>query len=532
MSKKQLIEQNLDDVFKELVSGKYTDITNGIILLLNLNNPYEVDDKGIIFNPKTSSPILIKPSNKAGKAYLEEVIETYRVDDPSYLKNYVKHKFTTFLDDKKKSNLGKYYTPEHLVDLIHSLVFQYIKKNSIVLDPAAGCGAFLEAFKSQHVIGADIDKDALYILNALGFEHTICDNSLLGVSRKKYDIRNSDHLITVGNPPYNDVTSLNKKFGDNAKEKLDITMDADIWSQDYGISFLRVYNKLKADAICVLHPLSYLVKKSNFRKLNKGVDSGLFKNKSFARNYILKNAVIFSSQEFPDTKNTPFPIVAALYIKDEQGMDYEYIRNFKFKILNDNRLFVLKNIQTIDDNDYVRKYPPPKAKKGIPSDIGLYMYNIRDVNSLLAKSNLTDKINYTAHITIDYKDLYKYAYLNCVKRYFKKDFKFGNLSPIVDQDELEKEQFLKDAFIIDTLIANQRLAPLDVQNKHSIIYEKSLLDTYKNNVNKYKTRNPKIYDTFISFVNDESPSEGIEELKNFIVHYLEALKDKMIPQNG
>jgi hypothetical protein len=529
MVKKQLSEQNLDNIFKELVSGKYTDVTSGIMLLLNLNQPHKINDCNVIFNPETDSPLVINFSNNLSREYLQNIIETYKISDLSYLKNYVKHKFTSLLDDKKKSNLGKYYTPEHLVMLIRNLAYPYIKNNSVIFDPAAGCGAFLEIFKNQNIVGADIDEDAIYILKSLGFSNAIYDNSLLNVSRHKYKIGESDHLIIVGNPPYNDVTSLSKKFGGNAKEKLDINMDIDIKSQDYGISFLKAYNKLAADVICVLHPLSYLIKKSNFSKLSKKFNDNLSENnRSFSCNYILKDAVMFSSQEFPDTGSTPFPIIAALYIKDRRGMDYNYIKNFKFKILNDDRTFKLKNIQTIDDNNYIRKYPPLKALKGVPSDIGLYMYNIRDINSLLANGNVTDKINYNAHITIDYKDLYKYAYLNCFKRYFKKDFIFGNLSPIVNQDELENDQFLKDALVIDTIIANQRLSLFNVANQKSIIYEKPLLKVFKGNKKIFSRKKPKIYDIFISFVNNNVSFKGSNELKDFITDYLENLKERML----
>lgn len=40
--------------------------------------------------------------------------------------------------------------------------------------------------------------------------------------------------------------------------------DEDLFDRDLGVSFLKSYNKLKADVICILHLLSYLIKKTNF----------------------------------------------------------------------------------------------------------------------------------------------------------------------------------------------------------------------------------------------------------------------------
>jgi len=103
-------------------------------------------------------------------------------------------------------------------------------------------------------------------------------------------------------------------------------------------------------------------------------------------------------------------------------------------------------------------------------------HNIRDINSLTTIGYLTEKEDFDRYITINYGDLYKYAYLNCVRRYFEKDFKFGNLSPIVERHELENDEFLRDAFIIDTIINNQKLSVFDVKNRSSIIYAKKLAE--------------------------------------------------------
>ena len=55
---------------------------------------------------------------------------------------FKKHFSTADLPDNLKSNLGKYYTPPHLVNLIKKLVSPYVRPNSVIMDLAAGCGAF------------------------------------------------------------------------------------------------------------------------------------------------------------------------------------------------------------------------------------------------------------------------------------------------------------------------------------------------------------------------------------------------------
>ncbi|CAJ0629637.1 359_t:CDS:2 [Entrophospora sp. SA101] len=88
----------------------------------------------------------------------------------------------------------------------------------------------------------------------------------------EYGIKDNQKLIIIGNPPYNDTTSLKaEKIKENAQNILPI--DPQIKSRDLGISFLRSYYQLKADYVCVLHPLSYLVKETNFNSLKEFKDN-------------------------------------------------------------------------------------------------------------------------------------------------------------------------------------------------------------------------------------------------------------------
>ena len=280
-----------------------TNILDVLQIALNIGKPFITFGNQIIFDPDSEEKVIITFPNKSVKDNIvKNVINKFSINDKKLVINHIRHNFTHHLQDKKKSNLGKYYTSGHLVQLVIDLVKPYLKDKSIVIDLAAGCGAFIGHFDGYRTIGRDIDKDAVKILCALGFKNVDHDNSLLNVDRNKYGLSDEDHVVAVGNPPYNDVTSKNKKYGALSKEKVDVLIDRDIYSNDYGICFLKAFNKLKVDIICVLHPLSYLIKETNFSRL--GV---------FTSNYHLKKAVIFSSREFLDTQKTPFPIIAALY---------------------------------------------------------------------------------------------------------------------------------------------------------------------------------------------------------------------------
>ena len=175
-------------------------------------------------------------------------------------------------------NLGSYYTPEIIVDLTYSILQKNILnvKDFTILDSSCGYGSFLAKKNiAKRVVGADIDEKAISEakkrINNIDF---ICQNSLVSVCRKNLAIKNDEKLIAIGNPPYNDITSIIRNSIKDAS--IQDKIDSDVKTRDLGMSFLLSYNKLQADFVCVLHPLSYLIKKANFALLSK-----------FAKNYKL-----------------------------------------------------------------------------------------------------------------------------------------------------------------------------------------------------------------------------------------------------
>ena len=335
------------------------------------------------------------------------------------------------LEYKDRVNLGSYYTPPKIVEMAWELIKSYIDSETTIIDSACGYGDFLKNYGQSLTIGCDVDEDAIDIAikntDKVKYYRT---NSLSNVSREKFGIpQQTKRLIVVGNPPYNDKTSLIRK----KIKHVDFDVDEDITSRDLGISFLRSYNKLEADFICILHPLSYLIKQTNFKQL-----------KDFAANYKLVDGILISSGEFPESaKHTPFPIIIGFYQRDNKGMEYDYIRSFPFRIVDGTR-FCLSDFDYI--TSYIRKYP---SKKHQPlSDDSLFFWTMRDINAL--KRNRTFVKNYSNNtIVLDKRKLDYYAYVDVFKRnLYRLPFYFGNCDVPID-DKLFKQS--KHSFISDTI---------------------------------------------------------------------------------
>lgn len=361
-----------------------------------------------------------------------------------------------------KINQGSFYTPMHLVNILNDMIDNYMNKTTtkkVIFDAGVGNGAFIDRYYlKKRFIGIDIDEICIDKVKELYPLADVYKGTMQEIKEKVYEdisnreckcptleiyhynalteltrsrdmlnIENTDDLIVVGNPPFNDITSQNKMLIKDGFLKA----DDDIKTRDLGITFMRMYARLQPKAICIIHPLSYLNKKSNFNLL-----------KEFKDNYKLKESIIFSSSEFEDTSKTEFPITISLYVKDEFGMDYEYISNFKFDILNSNDKFCINDFTTTDG--IIHKYPNQNKEK----DNGLYFHTFRDNNSI--KRSATFRSNKTkSSIFVNIDELYKYCYLDWYKDNYDDLLKnieykyiFGNLSPLLFDNYFLDKKFL------------------------------------------------------------------------------------------
>lgn len=226
-----------------------------------------------------------------------------------------------------------------------------------------------------------------------------------------------DKIIIVSNPPYNDTTSQINNYIKNIKH----LCDDDIQSRDLGISFLLSYNKLKADYICVLHPLSYIIKRTNFKSLN-----------NFFKNYIIKDSIIVNSNVFSTTSRiTNFPIIIALYERNQLGMNYDNILNYKFRTYEGNT-FEIGKYDIIDN--YIPKYPNHKKIK--PHETIAKFWTLRDINALKRRRTFVEKeTNNTIRVTKD--NFHYYCYIDIFKDYISHiPYNFGNNNIIIDHNKL------------------------------------------------------------------------------------------------
>jgi len=324
-------------------------------------------------------------------------------------------------------NWGSFYTPKHITNIVFDMLNRNIEniKNYYVVDTSCGYGNFLlsnELFNSERIIGADIDDKALQIAKKNNpVAKYYCHNSLTNFNRINYGLSEEDKLIIIGNPPYNDKTSIIR----NEIKNVDFEINNDLKARDLGVSFLLSYQKLKADYVCVLHPLSYLLKKTNFDNL-----------RSFKNNYILKDALVISSGEFSKTsKTTQFPIVIALYEKNDWGMKYDFIRAWNFRTV-EGKQFQISLFDFI--GNYISKYPNQQTVK--IEDTVAYFWTMRDINALKRSKTFIDKESVNT-IRVTKENLHYYKYVDIFKKYIPHiPYYFGNSDVFINNDYFLENQ--------------------------------------------------------------------------------------------
>lgn len=352
---------------------------------------------------------------------------------------------------KEMTNYGCFYTPQKFVDNLINKIKENVSdyEKFIFLDSSSGYGSFLQCLRELNTIGCDIDEKAVEIAKLKDTQSKyFCLNTLSNFSRESISLKEEDKIIIIGNPPYNDTTSKVKQELKNDKP---CDIDSDLKTRDLGISFMLSYNKLKADYVAILHPLSYMIKKANYELL-----------KPFYNNYSLVSHSIINSQEFSMTSKTKgFPIIIALYKRDKKGLSFKEIQELEFETI-ENKKFSLK---TDSIKNYISKYPC-KNKKYKDEDI--LFFTMRDINALNRSRTFIQ--DYGANsIIIDKEKFAYYCYVDVFKRYIHKlPYYYGNIDVFIDN---EKFQEIKDVFITNSI------------EKHPWLKEKNISYNYNNNYN-------------------------------------------------
>lgn len=366
--------------------------------------------------------------------------------------------FPMHLSYKSQINFGSFYTPKKYVDLVKMWMHEYaINGQYTIMDPSCGYGAFFqlkEEYKDNRYIGNDIDNFAIQKAKEyFPFVKFYNKNLFVNVKRNNFDIKENEKLIIVGNPPYNDVTS---QAHQNLK-KVVIDMDENVKTRDYGMTSLLVYNKLEADYVIVLHPLSYLIKKANFNSCLK-----------FLKNYKLVEHIIFNSQEFANTSKTMgFPIIVAMYKRDaDNGMSYEEILNIKFRTIEG-------NVFSLNDRDYLSKYIK-KYPNNDRYDKEILFYTLRDINAL-KRSRTFIKNREANAVDVNPQKISFYCYIDCFKMFAKTPYYMGNFDiPFIynEFDSIEKDVVSISQFEHKDIFGNEIVRP----SNDSIIKVKKYID--------------------------------------------------------
>jgi len=99
-----------------------------------------------------------------------------------------------------------------------------LTKNTVILDTSAGKGSFFLNREKGNLllIAADNDKLAIdYLKENFPQISIIQKNALTDIKRINYGIQDNQKLIIIGNPPYNDITSLKaRKIKENSLNNL------------------------------------------------------------------------------------------------------------------------------------------------------------------------------------------------------------------------------------------------------------------------------------------------------------------------
>lgn len=332
---------------------------------------------------------------------------------------------------REKTNLGSFYTPSEFVEIAYAMLARFAGTCDVVLDSSCGYGAFFSVpfpFPVPRLVGGDIDVAALRVARErIRNAEFFCANALADISREKYGISSRERLIIVGNPPYNDVTSRVKNA---LKSDLPEEIDADVRTRDLGISFLLSFAKLRPDFVVVLHPLSYLIKEANFRLLAP-----------FMRNFALRDALVFNSQEFSDTsKCSGFPIVIAVYERSVAGTAYADVVRRRFKTKEGPDF-------SLSDFDYVCRYIPkyPARSRRFSNPPSRYkFFTMRDINALKRSRTFISEDTANA-VAVPRGKLELYCYVDVFKDFAAGlPYYFGNFDVMIDRAAFE---YVKNDFL-------------------------------------------------------------------------------------
>ncbi len=171
-------------------------------------------------------------------------------------------------DLKKRKNLGQYFTPKTIRELLISKLPK--KDNAYILDPACGSGEFLlsceKYFKNPNLNGFEIDKNLVAIALKL-LKNSKNNSNIKNIDALNIDIKNKYDYV-IGNPPYFEI-KLNEKLKSKHSEII-----------KGRVNIFSLFIKIGLEALKDGGYLAYVVPPS--------MNNGAYFSK--LREYIIKNA--------------------------------------------------------------------------------------------------------------------------------------------------------------------------------------------------------------------------------------------------
>ena len=523
-SGKEALDSNLSKVFAMICSKACPDRMAALRSLLNLHRePAQRCPEGLSFDSRTMTKHVVTMAPKAADFVIKKLVAKYYVQDPAAVQMRIRQKWVEFNDPKDRVQKGQFYTTLQVAALFKEqmdLLLATLPKETVILDPAAGTGNLTSLFPTHRTVNCDTDIGSVTILQELGCEEVIHGNSLVGVSLAKFHLNESEPLVLGMNPPFNNQTSMHHR---DLKAGHVQACDEALLCRDLAGSFLKLGVELGAKGMVVIHPFALLSKATNF----KGLDS-------FTQKFRLNQGVLVSSAEF-GLKGTPFAVLIGTYLpgsmtyEDVRQMELPIYRKVEDELLHQGEYLQLAHAQP-GTTKLIRSSTPTQDMPK-DSEIGLYIFNFRDINNVMSSAGFTVAKS-SSTIPIQVGNLNHYAYISCLRRYLPPDFAIGNLDPLVRQADLDNADFM-DGCIYDTVMAHPKLAAFDRKNQKSFVVTQGLLAAAQKKAQAFtaqakangKTSSLNVHECFVDYW---SHGTGADAMQATLKAHFAALKNASI----
>lgn len=521
---KLALDNNLSKVFAMICSKACPDRMAAVRSLLNLHRePAERCPEGLSFDTRTMTEHVVEMAPKVADFVMKELVAKYYVQDQAAVQMSIRQQWVKFNDPKDRVQKGQFYTTPCVAALFKDqmdLLLATLPPDTVILDPAAGTGNLTLQFHTHRTVNCDIDAGSVAILQELGCEDVVHGNSLMGANRVKFHLKDVDTLVLGMNPPFNNQTSMHHR---DLKAGHVQVCDEALRCRDLAGSFLKLGVELGAKGMVAIHPFALLSKATNFQGLG-----------DFTRQFRLSQGVLVSSAEF-GLKGTPFAVLIGTYLPgsmtydDVRQMELPIYRKVEGDLLHQGEYLQLAHAQPGITKLILGSTPTQDMPKD--SEIGLYIFNFRDINNVMSSAGFTVAKS-SSTIPIQVGNLNHYAYISCLRRYLPPDFAIGNLDPLVRQADLDNADFM-DGCIYDTVMAHPKLAAFDRKNQKSFVVTQGLLAAAQKKAQAFtaqakangKTSSLNVHECFVDYW---SHGTGADAMQATLKAHFAALKNASI----